>query len=578
MVDKYIILAILFVTLLYVNLSEYLEGFNYRIPINITENSGNDLYDYQVLITINTQELISQGKMRNDCGDIRFTDSDGVTLLNYWIEPNNCNTENTRIWVKVPYIPANSNKTIYLYYGNPEATSLSNGTATFIAFDWKFDGPISSRYAHTCALLSNGSIMCWGYNNYGQLGLGYTSYSEPTPQQVIGIDNAIAISSGGFHTCALLSNGSIMCWGANWAGQLGLGYTSYSEPTPRQLIGIDNAIAISSGGAHTCALLSNGTIMCWGTNWAGQLGLGYTSTSEPTPRQLIGIDNAIAISSGGAHTCALLSNGYIICWGYNYYGQLGLGYTSEYEPTPKQVIGIDNAIAISTGDSHTCALLSNGSIMCWGYNYYGQLGLGYTSTSEPTPKQTLNYNLGGMYFKTNDIYTPHTSNDIYFVRVYVEIEPTITLGNEESIAIAYLIEVEFSENWKNIVIEDKLIPNKETHIVIYPSNVFIRITNNTNVGTSIAFYLPNNGYIESLNVTFFDEYNNLYIAHVEKGGYSNIIHNNNVFVTTPYEEKILNVLFIDMSIIPPFNPGEYTSVIKICVYRHDLDPISACGF
>ncbi|MEM5824432.1 MAG: DUF2341 domain-containing protein, partial [Candidatus Aenigmatarchaeota archaeon] len=109
-----------------------LKDFNYRIPITITERSGNTLTDYQVLITLDTASLISQNKMRNDCGDIRFTDSDGITLLNYWIEPNTCNTNNTRIWVKVPYIPANSNKTIYLYYGNSEATSLSSVKDVFI--------------------------------------------------------------------------------------------------------------------------------------------------------------------------------------------------------------------------------------------------------------------------------------------------------------------------------------------------------------------------------------------------------------------------------------------------------------
>ncbi|MEM0324682.1 MAG: DUF2341 domain-containing protein [Candidatus Aenigmatarchaeota archaeon] len=108
-----------------------LKDFNYRIPINITERSGNDLIDYQVLITLDTASLISQGKMRNDCGDIRFTDSDGSTLLNYWVE-SGCNSANTRIWVKVPNIPANSNKTIYLYYGNSEATSLSNVKDVFI--------------------------------------------------------------------------------------------------------------------------------------------------------------------------------------------------------------------------------------------------------------------------------------------------------------------------------------------------------------------------------------------------------------------------------------------------------------
>ncbi|MEM5806667.1 MAG: DUF2341 domain-containing protein, partial [Candidatus Aenigmatarchaeota archaeon] len=112
----------------------WLSDWQYRIPITITERSGNTLTDYQVLVIINTQNLISQNKMRNDCGDIRFTDSDGRTLLNYWIE-RGCNSANTRIWVKVPNIPANSNKIIYLYYGNLNATSMSNGDATFIFFD-----------------------------------------------------------------------------------------------------------------------------------------------------------------------------------------------------------------------------------------------------------------------------------------------------------------------------------------------------------------------------------------------------------------------------------------------------------
>ncbi|MEM5870741.1 MAG: DUF2341 domain-containing protein, partial [Candidatus Aenigmatarchaeota archaeon] len=134
---KEIFLTFLFFTIFTYSLSlsfsqSWLSGWQYRIPITITERSGNTLTDYQILVVINTQNLISQGKMRNDCGDIRFTDSDGITLLNYWIEPNTCNTNNTRIWVKVPNIPARSNKTIYLYYGNPSATSLSDPNKVLI--------------------------------------------------------------------------------------------------------------------------------------------------------------------------------------------------------------------------------------------------------------------------------------------------------------------------------------------------------------------------------------------------------------------------------------------------------------
>ncbi|MEM5806538.1 MAG: DUF2341 domain-containing protein [Candidatus Aenigmatarchaeota archaeon] len=108
----------------------WLEPWNFRTPIYILERSVQNLIDYQVLIILDTQTLISQGKMRSDCGDIRFTDSDGVTLLNYWIE-SGCNTNNTRIWVRVN-LTAFSNKTIYLYYGNPDATSLSDISRVFI--------------------------------------------------------------------------------------------------------------------------------------------------------------------------------------------------------------------------------------------------------------------------------------------------------------------------------------------------------------------------------------------------------------------------------------------------------------
>jgi len=110
----------------------WLTGWSYRRPITITGTLN--LSNYQILVQVDTASLISAGKMRSDGGDIRFTDSDGVTLLNYWIEPGTINTANTRIWVKVPSIPSGT-KTAYVYYGNPSATSQSNGDNTFLLFD-----------------------------------------------------------------------------------------------------------------------------------------------------------------------------------------------------------------------------------------------------------------------------------------------------------------------------------------------------------------------------------------------------------------------------------------------------------
>jgi hypothetical protein len=133
----------------------WLSGWKYRRPITIdnTQNTNN-LTDYQVLVTVDTASLISTGKMRSDGGDIRFTDSDGVTLLSYWIQEG-INTSSTKIWVKIPSIPASSKKTIYLYYGNPSATSLSSGYATFDFFD---DFPGTSIDTTKWDVLSGGYV------------------------------------------------------------------------------------------------------------------------------------------------------------------------------------------------------------------------------------------------------------------------------------------------------------------------------------------------------------------------------------------------------------------------------------
>jgi hypothetical protein len=132
-------------------------GWSYRRPITInnTKNS-NTLSNYQVLVTLDTASLISAGKMRSDCGDIRFTDSDAQTLLSYWIE-SGCNSANTKIWVKVPSIPASSTKTIYVYYGNPNATSLSNAENTFTE---------TGTFYHTRYSTSDPNSLAEGINFY----------------------------------------------------------------------------------------------------------------------------------------------------------------------------------------------------------------------------------------------------------------------------------------------------------------------------------------------------------------------------------------------------------------------------
>jgi len=137
---RHYLIALLFLLLLipYYPVSSaqgWLSGWKYRKPITISNtNNPNGLADFQVLVVVDTASLVSAGKMKSDCSDIRFTDENG-TLLPYWIEDGTANTENTRIWVKVPSIPAGSTKTIFMYYGNPSASPASNGDAVFLFFD-----------------------------------------------------------------------------------------------------------------------------------------------------------------------------------------------------------------------------------------------------------------------------------------------------------------------------------------------------------------------------------------------------------------------------------------------------------
>jgi len=233
---------------------------------------------------------------------------------------------------------------------------------------------VSPGEHHACALLYNHRAVCWGFNGWAELGGGKAYRSSSTPVPVKVITRAIAISAGYTHSCALLSGGTAKCWGFNGDGELGNGKTTNSA-TPVPVKVITNAIAISAGNDYTCALLSSRRVKCWGLNTWGLLGIGNSSSSTPfpTPRQVKGITNATAIGAGSDHTCALLSDGTVKCWGYNDHGQLGNGKTTS-SSTPVLARGIRHATAISVGSSHSCALLSGGTVKCWGYNGDGELG------------------------------------------------------------------------------------------------------------------------------------------------------------------------------------------------------------
>lgn len=301
---------------------------------------------------------------------------------------------------------------------------------------------VSAGFRHTCAILSNGEGRCWGSMEFGRLGNNQNSDSfVPSAQVVSDLTSAVALSAGRSQTCAITSNQEPVCWGLNDFNRISPQATEvFSVPTmttagfftSEKVEAIDtgpvgvtcavsqgdvycfgennngllgtggnnkpssnfNALNLSSdgevtdvsvGASHACALVG-GRVFCWGRNNVGQLGLGVSSGPNMifSPSTVIGINNAVAITTGRSHTCALLDSSDILCWGENGAGQLGNGGTSN-ENAPFPISG-GGFVAITAGDSHTCGLRSGGEIRCWGSNQYNQLGVpNIPDTNLPTP-------------------------------------------------------------------------------------------------------------------------------------------------------------------------------------------------
>jgi alpha-tubulin suppressor-like RCC1 family protein len=246
---------------------------------------------------------------------------------------------------------------------------------------------ISAGGSHACALRTDSSVACWGWNGYGQVGSGPVG-GVARPETVIGLSGVVDVAAGSAHSCALLSDGTVRCWGRDYADALGTNcqctVNGYST-TPVIVDGVAGATAISAGGDHTCALIADGSVRCWGDNSYGGLGASTPEVGSGTPVNVSGFTTpASAVALGSYHSCALLRDGTVVCWGWNAYGELGDGTTSQGRPTPAPALGVSDARTIAAGSSHTCATLADGTARCWGFNVDGELGDG-TTTSSTTP-------------------------------------------------------------------------------------------------------------------------------------------------------------------------------------------------
>ena len=262
---------------------------------------------------------------------------------------------------------------------------------------------LTAGAGHSCAVLNNGQVRCWGGNGSGQLGDG-TELGKRAPVTITGLADIVSMDAGDSHTCAVSDSGQAHCWGDNFAGKVGNGSLAEEEVlVPNMVVALDDVqvATISAGRSHTCASTTSNLARCWGSNIDDQLAGGNIGFApEPiTVPNLAG--TVLATTAGGKHSCAVRTGGELRCWGENEDGQIGDGTTDEALiptaiSTPPQ-----NVVSAVAGDTHTCGIASGGSVHCWGQNDVGQLGRGFTGFRSEFPLQVNGLSSGVTQISTS---------------------------------------------------------------------------------------------------------------------------------------------------------------------------------
>lgn len=259
---------------------------------------------------------------------------------------------------------------------------------------------VSGGY-HSCALMAGSGVRCWGMGQFGQLGAPATGacfdgFECATTPIAVPVAGAVQLALGNAHSCARTTSGTLQCWGVSQFGQLGsfAPGDSCADPgrdplpcrrTPAEVSGLSGVVDVGLGDAHTCAVLTDGTVRCLGNGRLGQLGDGAMMSSAE-PRTVAGLSGVTQLAVGSAHACALRGDGTVSCWGAGYLGQLGFMPSSRCvmdflcQPTPAQIPGLSGVVHIATGGAHTCSIHDDGTTRCWGFNQSGQIGDGTTSS------------------------------------------------------------------------------------------------------------------------------------------------------------------------------------------------------
>jgi alpha-tubulin suppressor-like RCC1 family protein len=256
--------------------------------------------------------------------------------------------------------------------------------------DYLVVGAIAAGGGHNLALKTDGTAWSFGSNLAGQIGDGTTT-NRKTSYAVPGLGTVVGVAAGASHSLALISDGSVKSWGLNTSGQLGDGSLTSPRKTPVSVTGLAGTVivALAAGDAHTLALTSAGTVLAWGSNASGQLGIGPTPTQSSTPVPVSGLTGVVAIAAHTNHSLALKANGSVVAWGANGGGQLGDG-TTTHRNTPVSVLAPSGLSRVAAGGNFSLAVLTHGSpsgvLWSWGQNNSGQLGDGTVNTPRKNPR------------------------------------------------------------------------------------------------------------------------------------------------------------------------------------------------
>ncbi|GAB2856525.1 hypothetical protein GCM10027176_68680 [Actinoallomurus bryophytorum] len=279
-------------------------------------------------------------------------------------------------------------------WGDNTYGELGNGTTTGSSAPVQVTGltdvaQVSAAADFSLALRSDGTVWAWGSGVSGQIGDGGTT-NRTTPVQVSGLTGVRQIAAAGSHALALLADGTIRAWGDNTYGELGDGTTT-NRSLPVVVSGQSGVAQVAGGYNHSLALHTDGTVRAWGYNGDGELGDGTTinryfpvTVNGVNPSVDPSLSGVVQLSGGAYHDLAVRTDGTVVAWGGNYEGQIGDG-TLTNRTIPVVVGGASSDVArVSAGGYHSLALRTDGTVRAWGYNHYGQVGDG-TTTDRTSP-------------------------------------------------------------------------------------------------------------------------------------------------------------------------------------------------